>query len=117
MQLPPCKRCGHPNPWWDVDQVYDEPNPGDFELYSYVECPRCKARTPAFYEEEDAAKAWASGVFVPCYHQRQHPLPNGRLPDNPLNLKAGETGIVSGGEEKTRAGLEGLPAGGCDHES
>lgn len=65
--LGPCPHCGFEGRhWYDVEQKYDLDFEGDHQLWTYIECPHCHARTAA-HDDSDAAEAdWNSGKVMPA---------------------------------------------------
>lgn len=58
-----CANCGNNGHWYEAEPQYDDDVV--VEIFSFVECPRCRFRTKAYPDDKTAADDWNSGKLVP----------------------------------------------------
>jgi hypothetical protein len=56
---PELRLCHGQRPWYEVEPQYE----GDIvsELWTYLQCPNCRAKTQAFQNPSDAVAQWNAG--------------------------------------------------------
>lgn len=65
-----CAKCGNTSHWYEADPQYD--GDGVVDIFVFVECTRCRARTKSYPDKEKAAADWNAGKLMPPGETVQH---------------------------------------------
>lgn len=59
--MSPCPLCGR-KPWYEVEQFWEP----EFEVWNFVECSGCWARTLSYPDDVRAGEDWEAGRVLKC---------------------------------------------------